>query len=200
MPTHRNQHFQWLGATTEMPKMRKVKLDLFGSPCGRFGAYSLRQPPRSAKITVHSLGSPENLCGNRRQGPILGKVISGGGNMFVRYILLSKGNGSQTLVPQRDALLATGGDLDRLSEDLSSFRDNDHPGLVARLKAIQPSNILVVWKLDPLGQNLKYRIIRSDIPERVLPPPDLCPGLNFSNKRRRHPCTEQPQSKRQHRS
>ena len=108
--------------------------------------------------------------------------------MFVRYILLSKGNGSQTLVPQRDALLATGGDLDRLSEDLSSFRDNDHPGLVARLKAIQPSNILVVWKLDPLGQNLKYRIIRSDIPERVLPPPDLCPGLT-SVTSSRHSCT-----------
>ena len=26
VPTHRNQHFQWLGATTEMPKMRKVEL------------------------------------------------------------------------------------------------------------------------------------------------------------------------------
>src|SRR3954452_24660064 len=26
VPAHRNQHFQWLGATTEMPKMRKVEL------------------------------------------------------------------------------------------------------------------------------------------------------------------------------
>jgi hypothetical protein len=42
-------------------------------------------------------------------GSILGKVISGGGNMLVGYILLSKSNGSQTLAPQRDALLATGG-------------------------------------------------------------------------------------------
>jgi Resolvase, N terminal domain len=116
-------------------------------------------------------------------GLILGKVISGGGNMLVGYILLSKGNGSQTLVPQRDALLATaGGALDRLSEDLSSFRDNDHPGLVARLKAIQPSNILVVWKLDRLGQNLKHLIIRADIPERVLPPPRSVSRPHFSNK------------------
>jgi hypothetical protein len=105
-------------------------------------------------------------------GLILGKVISGGGNMLVGYILLSKGNGSQTLVPQRDALLATGGDLDRLSEDLSSFRD----------KAIQPSNILVVWKLDRLGQNLKHLIIRADIPERVLPPPRSVSRPHFSNK------------------
>ena len=30
MPTHRNQHFQWLGATTEMPKMRKVELEGVG--------------------------------------------------------------------------------------------------------------------------------------------------------------------------
>ena len=92
--------------------------------------------------------------------------------MFVRYILLSKGNGCQTLVPQRDALLATGGDLDRLSEDLSSFRD----------KAIQPSNILVVWKLDRLGQHLKYLIIRADMPERVLLPPRSVSRPHFSNK------------------
>src|SRR5687768_3957635 len=26
VPAHRNQRFQWLGATTGMPKMRKVKL------------------------------------------------------------------------------------------------------------------------------------------------------------------------------
>src|SRR4051794_16627564 len=26
VPAHRNQHFQWFGATTGMPKMRKVKL------------------------------------------------------------------------------------------------------------------------------------------------------------------------------
>ena len=26
VPAHRNQHFQWLGTTTGMPKMRKVEL------------------------------------------------------------------------------------------------------------------------------------------------------------------------------
>jgi hypothetical protein len=115
-------------------------------------------------------------------GLILGKVISGGGNMLVGYILLSKSNGSQTLAPQRDALLATGGDLDRIYEDLSSFRYNDRPSLVARLKAIQPSNILVVWKLDQLGQDLKHLIIRIDIPGRVLPPPRSVCRPHFSNK------------------
>ena len=75
-----------------------------------------------------------------------------------------------------------GGDLDRIYEDLSSFRYNDRPGLVARLKAIQPSNILVIWKLDRLGQDLKHLIIRIDIPGRVLPPPRSVSRPHFSNK------------------
>src|SRR3954452_5364534 len=29
VPAHRNQHFQWLGTTTGMPKMRKVKLGVW---------------------------------------------------------------------------------------------------------------------------------------------------------------------------
>src|SRR4051812_32189387 len=37
VPAHRNQHFQWLGATTEMPKMRKVEL---------------RPPPRNRHAVV----------------------------------------------------------------------------------------------------------------------------------------------------
>src|SRR4051812_32978033 len=38
VPAHRNQHFQWLGATTEMPKMRKVELIglILGATIGYF--------------------------------------------------------------------------------------------------------------------------------------------------------------------
>jgi DNA invertase Pin-like site-specific DNA recombinase len=43
-------------------------------------------------------------------------------------------------------------------EDLASGRKDDRPGLAACLKALQPGNTLVVWKLDRLGRDLKHLV------------------------------------------
>jgi DNA invertase Pin-like site-specific DNA recombinase len=82
--------------------------------------------------------------------------------MFVGYIRVSKNDGSQTLSPQRDAMLAAGVESNRIYEDLASGRKDDRPGLNACLKALQPGNTLVVWKLDRLGRDLKHLVITVD--------------------------------------
>jgi DNA invertase Pin-like site-specific DNA recombinase len=82
--------------------------------------------------------------------------------MLVGYIRVSKSDGRQTLAPQRDALLAAGVEPDRIYEDLASGRHDDRPGLAACLKALQPGNTLVVWKLDRLGRNLKHLVTTID--------------------------------------
>lgn len=71
---------------------------------------------------------------------------------------VSKADGSQTLDLQRDAMIHAGVSPDRIYEDLASGRFDDRPGLNACLKALQPGNTLVVWKLDRLGRNLKHLI------------------------------------------
>lgn len=78
--------------------------------------------------------------------------------MLIGYIRVSKSDGSQTLAQQRDALLAAGVEPDRIYQDLASGRRDDRPGLAACLKALQPGNTLVVWKLDRLGRDLRYLI------------------------------------------
>jgi DNA invertase Pin-like site-specific DNA recombinase len=82
--------------------------------------------------------------------------------MLIGYVRVSKSDGSQTLAPQRDALLATGVDPSRIYEDRASGRQDDRPGLVACLKALQPGNTLVVWKLDRLGRDLKHLVTTVD--------------------------------------
>ncbi|MDV7397856.1 recombinase family protein, partial [Arthrospira platensis SPKY1] len=74
------------------------------------------------------------------------------------YIRVSKSDGSQTLAPQRDALLAAGVAPERIYQDLASSRQDDRPGLTACLKALQPGNTLVLWKLDRLGRDLKHLV------------------------------------------
>ena len=78
--------------------------------------------------------------------------------MLIGYARVSKQDGSQTLDPQRDALLAAGIEPSRIYEDLASGRRDDRPGLNACLKALQPGNTLVVWKLDRLGRDLKHLV------------------------------------------
>ncbi|TAL43754.1 MAG: recombinase family protein [Methylovulum sp.] len=82
--------------------------------------------------------------------------------MFVGYIRVSKTDGSQTLSPQRDAMIAAGIEPNRIYEDLASGRKDDRPGLTACLKALQPGNTLVVWKLDRLGRDLKHLVTTVD--------------------------------------
>jgi DNA invertase Pin-like site-specific DNA recombinase len=78
--------------------------------------------------------------------------------MLVGYMRISKSDGRQTLALQRDALAEAGVDSRRFYEDMASGRQDDRPGLTACLKALQPGNTLVVWKLDRLGRDLKHLV------------------------------------------
>ena len=82
--------------------------------------------------------------------------------MFIGYMRVSKSDGTQTLTLQRDALLVAGVDPERLYDDFASGRQDDRPGLQACLKALQPGNTLVVWKLDRLGRDLKHLLSLMD--------------------------------------
>src|SRR3989454_3148263 len=78
--------------------------------------------------------------------------------MLIGYMRVSKSDGTQAVDLQHDALLAAGVAPERLYEDLASGRKDDRPGLRACLKALQPGNTLVVWKLDRLGRDLKHLV------------------------------------------
>lgn len=82
--------------------------------------------------------------------------------MQIGYMRVSKSDGSQTLDPQRDALIAAGVLPDRLYQDLASGRHDARPGLAACLKALQPGNVLVIWKLDRLGRDLRHLVATVD--------------------------------------
>lgn len=82
--------------------------------------------------------------------------------MWIGYMRVSKSDGTQTLDLQRDALLNAGVSAERLYEDLASGRKDARPGLDACLKALQPGNTLVIWKLDRLGRDLKHLVSLVD--------------------------------------
>ena len=82
--------------------------------------------------------------------------------MLIGYIRVSKSDGSQVLDLQKDALLAAEVETERIFQDLASGRKDDRPGLAACLKALQPGNTLVVWKLDRLGRDLKHLVNTID--------------------------------------
>jgi DNA invertase Pin-like site-specific DNA recombinase len=87
--------------------------------------------------------------------------------MLIGYMRVSKSDGSQTLDLQRDALISKGIDEKRLYQDTASGKKETRPGLQACLKALQPGNTLVVWKLDRLGRDLKHLItIVDDLRQR----------------------------------
>jgi DNA invertase Pin-like site-specific DNA recombinase len=87
--------------------------------------------------------------------------------MLIGYARVSKADGSQLLDLQRDALVGAGIDPARIFEDRLSGRKDDRPGLAACLKALQPGNTFVVWKLDRLGRDLKHLIsVVDDLRER----------------------------------
>lgn len=75
--------------------------------------------------------------------------------MLIGYIRISKSDGTQNFDLQKDALIACGVDPERIYQDMASGKREDRPGLKACLKALQPGNTLVVWKLDRLGRDLK---------------------------------------------
>jgi DNA invertase Pin-like site-specific DNA recombinase len=78
--------------------------------------------------------------------------------MLIGYLRVSKSDGSQTTDPQRDALIAAGVNPKNIYEDYASGKSDARPGLDAALKALRQGDILVVWKLDRLGRDLKHLV------------------------------------------
>ena len=78
--------------------------------------------------------------------------------MRIGYARVSKADGSQVLHSQIDALLAAGIDKECIYQDQYSGKCDNRPGLESCLKALRAGDILVVWKLDRLGRNLKHLV------------------------------------------
>ena len=81
--------------------------------------------------------------------------------MLIGYARVSKADGSQVLdrsaMPSRPPACRPA-----LYEDVASGRRDDRPGLTACLKALQPGNTLVLWKLDRLGRDLRHLVNTID--------------------------------------
>lgn len=82
--------------------------------------------------------------------------------MLIGYARVSKADGSQVLDLQIDALVKVGVNQKRIYSDQASSRKDSRPGLESCLKALQPGNTLVVWKLDRLGRDMKDLVTLVD--------------------------------------
>lgn len=82
--------------------------------------------------------------------------------MLIGYARVSKADGSQVLDLQIDALVKSGIDRKRIYSDHASSRKDSRPGLESCIKALQPGNTLVVWKLDRLGRDMKDLVTLVD--------------------------------------
>jgi DNA invertase Pin-like site-specific DNA recombinase len=82
--------------------------------------------------------------------------------MKIGYMRVSKNDGSQKFALQKDALLVDGVEENRIYQDMASGRKDKRLGLESCLKALQPDNTLVVWKLDRLGRDLKHLVTLVD--------------------------------------
>jgi DNA invertase Pin-like site-specific DNA recombinase len=78
--------------------------------------------------------------------------------MLIGYMRVSKSDGSQNLDLQRDSLLAAGVESNHLYEDFASGKHDDRPGLTSACKALRSGDVLVIYKLDRLGRNLKHLV------------------------------------------
>ena len=78
--------------------------------------------------------------------------------MKIGYMRVSKADGSQVLDLQRDALIEAGVDPANIYEDKASGKKDDRPGLAACIKSLRKGDVLVIWRLDRLGRNLKHLI------------------------------------------
>jgi DNA invertase Pin-like site-specific DNA recombinase len=77
---------------------------------------------------------------------------------LVGYMRVSKADGSQVLDMQKDALIAAGVPEGKIWEDKASGAKDDRPGLAACLKSLDEGDVLVIWRLDRLGRNLKHLV------------------------------------------
>lgn len=87
--------------------------------------------------------------------------------MLIGYARVSKADGSQSLDLQRDALGAAGVAPGQIYADEASGKRDSRPGLEACLKALRDGDVLVIWKLDRLGRDLKHLVTTvQDLAER----------------------------------
>ena len=78
--------------------------------------------------------------------------------MLIGYARVSKADGSQLLDLQRDALRQAGVTRKYIYEDRASGKQDDRPSLTACIKSLREGDVLVVWKLDRLGRNLRHLV------------------------------------------
>lgn len=78
--------------------------------------------------------------------------------MLVGYMRVSKSDGSQSTELQRDALLKEGVSAVAIYEDMASGKRDDRPGMISCLKSLREGDVLVVWKLDRLGRDLRHLV------------------------------------------
>jgi len=76
--------------------------------------------------------------------------------MLVGYMRVSSDNDRQTTDLQHDALLEARVDPRQLFADKASGARDDRSGLQQALAYVQPSDCLIVWKLDRLGRSLPH--------------------------------------------
>lgn len=87
--------------------------------------------------------------------------------MRVGYARVSKAGGSQVLDLQRDALVKAGVSPKHLYEDYASGKQEDRPQLAACLKGLRRGDVLLVWKLDRLGRDLRHLVnVVQDLADR----------------------------------
>jgi DNA invertase Pin-like site-specific DNA recombinase len=87
--------------------------------------------------------------------------------MLIGYSRVSKTDGSQAVDLQHDALIKVGVLAEQIYHDFASGKREDRPGLKACLKALRKEDILVVWKLDRLGRDLRHLVNTvQDLSER----------------------------------
>jgi DNA invertase Pin-like site-specific DNA recombinase len=78
--------------------------------------------------------------------------------MLIGYARISKADGTQLLDLQQDALIAAGVKPESIYKDESTGTKKERPGLIACLKALRKDDVLVIWKLDRLGRNLRHLV------------------------------------------
>ena len=78
--------------------------------------------------------------------------------MLIGYARVSKADNSQVLDLQIDALTNSGVNEENIYTDKISGSKDERPGLENCLKALRQDDVLVVYKLDRLGRNLKHLI------------------------------------------
>jgi DNA invertase Pin-like site-specific DNA recombinase len=87
--------------------------------------------------------------------------------MLIGYTRISKSDGSQIFDLQRDALIKAGVTPEYIYEDQASGKRDDRPGLDICLKVLRQGDILIVWKLDRLGRDLRHLVNTvQDLAER----------------------------------